>query len=212
MEPIPPNRHRTDKSPVYPSDAAVASGLRCFVGGTGAAGCPGSDSRAGWPRLARWRSRTQNPKCHPESGEVAMQLNSDIYPRIAVIQWLSHCADRPRPMFSLPVLWVEDRAAALQSRYSPQWAGAITAAQGRLTGYLAKHHYDAYGAHWNLLARESRTRVNTAVGTTVEDAIRTGGWPDSLAHSALPPVDRALRASLVRRSPICLRLRNGSRV
>src|SRR5437588_528489 len=102
-----------------------------------------------------------------------MNLNMDFYSRLGTIQWLSHCGEILHSDLGRPVEWVDDRTAALQFMFSPQWADALTIGQGRLTSYLAKQDYDAYG-RWNTLAKESRTHVDVAAGARLVGAIRSG--------------------------------------
>jgi hypothetical protein len=85
-----------------------------------------------------------------------MDLDKTFYPRAGAISWLSHCGEVVHPAFDFPVDWVDDRTTALQLLFSRQTANAMTAAQGDLTGFLAKYHYSAYSGHWNKMAHESR--------------------------------------------------------
>ena len=125
-----------------------------------------------------------------------MDLDHTFYPRARAISWLSQCGEATRPAFTFPVGWVEDRTTALQLLFSRQMANAMTAGQGALTGFLAKADYDCYGTNWGRLARESRPLVESAIGTQLLDAIKEGGWADSLARTPLPEVDARVRSAL----------------
>ena len=92
-----------------------------------------------------------------------MNIPQDIYPLLEQVPWLSTVGSEPRPHFDFPVTYAQSHDAALATFNSELWADAKTEAQGDLTGYLSKYHYDSYGAHWNNLARESRTLVERAI-------------------------------------------------
>lgn len=127
----------------------------------------------------------------------AVNLDMKFYSRIAPIQWLSRCGDSSRPDLELPVQWVEDRAAALRSLFSPDWAGVNTHAMGQLTSYLAKSDYDTYGTTWNKLAKQSEAVLKGQSGEhRLQKALEAGGWPESLAHTPLPPITPGMRAAL----------------
>jgi hypothetical protein len=125
-----------------------------------------------------------------------MELDKSFYARAGAIRWLSRCGDGSRPNFGLPVRWAEDRKTALQSMFSGRWTGAMTAAEGQLVGYLSKQDQAAYGTHWEELVKESRTLLKAAIGTGLVDAIKTGGWAESLAQTPLPGVDQLLRVGI----------------
>ena len=112
-----------------------------------------------------------------------IELNMEFYARAALIPWLASCGRPRRPEFGFPTEWIDDRAAAVRSMFSSQWADAGTIAQGRLTAYLAKTDYDLYGATWNSLAKRSRSNLDVAVGTRLLAALRAGDWPASLADT-----------------------------
>ena len=125
-----------------------------------------------------------------------MSQDNIVYARAGAIQWLSRCGEYPRPVFDFSVDWIDDRSAALQLLFSSQMANAMTAAQGDLTGFLAKHHYSSYAGHWNKLARDSRSLLETAIGTRLLEAIKAGRWEESLSRTPLPEIDARLRSAL----------------
>lgn len=125
-------------------------------------------------------------------------LDASLYSRVEQIQWLSHCGESSHPdLGGLPVQWVKDRTAALQSMFSMDWADVNTHATGQLTGYLAKADYDTYGATWNELAGQSQSLLQgSLVQKSVLGAIENGGWPMSLANTPLPAITPGVRASI----------------
>jgi hypothetical protein len=125
-----------------------------------------------------------------------MDLDRTFYPRAGAINWLSRCGNATRPTFDFPVSWADDRTAALQLLFTRQTANAMTAGQGALTGFLAKTDYDSYGTNWSRLARESRALVESAIGTRLLDALKEGGWAESLARTPLPEIDARVRSAL----------------
>lgn len=127
-----------------------------------------------------------------------MNLDRDFPPRVMAIQWLSRCGERSRPPVRLPIAWVDDRTAALKSMFSTQWADATTIAQGRLTGYLAKHHYDAYD-HWNDVFKQSQSLLSEFVLGRLTAALEGGEWPASLAQIPLPEMTPQVSASIGKR-------------
>ena len=124
-----------------------------------------------------------------------MTLDQEFLHRVAAIQWLSRCGERSCPQVRLKTQLVDDRVAALTALFSTQWADATTVAQGCLTGYLAKFHYDAY-AHWNRLFKESNALLECRVLEPLRAAIHEGSWAASLARTPLPEITRQVAASI----------------
>jgi hypothetical protein len=129
-----------------------------------------------------------------------IKLDVNFYSRVEPIQWFSRCGESSHPdLGGLPVQWVEDRTAALQSMFSMDWADANTHATAELTGYLAQTDYDTYGATWNELARRSRSLIEEmSIQKRVLDAIEMGGWPVSLSDTPLPEITPPVCASIGR--------------
>jgi hypothetical protein len=125
-----------------------------------------------------------------------MNLDPTFYPRAGAINWLSHCGEARRPAFDFPVNWIDDRTTALQLFFSRQTANAMTAGQGALTGFLAKTDSDAYGTSWGRLALESRKLVESAIGTRLLEAVKVGGWAESLSRTPLTEIDARVRSAL----------------
>ena len=107
-----------------------------------------------------------------------MKLAQDIYPALERVPWLSTMGQEAYPQFDFPVTYVGSLEAALGSCNSEIWADARTEAQGDLTGYLSKHHYDSYGGHWNNLAKQSRALVDESLSMKLTAALRRMGLPD----------------------------------
>lgn len=128
-----------------------------------------------------------------------MNLDIDLYQRMAAIEWLSRAGEASRPELGFPVRWVEDRKIALQSKFSTEWADATTHAKGRLTGYLAKQDYSTYGTTWNKLAKQSRALLEKTIKAGLSTALDAGAWATSLARIPLPEVTPTVQASIGKR-------------
>ena len=72
-------------------------------------------------------------------------VDSGIYRRLEAVAWFAACGGPAMPELAFECELVLDRAAGLASFRSELWSDIKTEAQGNLTGYLAKHHYNAYG-------------------------------------------------------------------
>ncbi len=118
-----------------------------------------------------------------------MQLDPNIYLRLAGIDWLRNCGLGPMN-FPFPVTWSEELNNALASMMSEAWGDVKTEAQGDLTGYLAKHHYDRYGGYWNRLARASRDKVKNEIIPQVDVVIASRGFPMDLSDIILLDLNR----------------------
>lgn len=130
-----------------------------------------------------------------------MELDTNIYERMKTIQWFSNCGKQPQtPPMSFPVKWCESLSSALSLVQSDKWSDAKTEAQGDLTGYLAKNHCDAYGGHWNRLAKASRKKIQDEIMPIVGIALSTICVADSLEQVLLLDLNRiALQAAYKRR-------------
>lgn len=120
-----------------------------------------------------------------------MNLIQQIYPHLRTIPWLAAAGQEARPRFGFLVSYAETRNGALSAFNSSLWADAKTEAQGDLTGYLAKHHDNAYGGHWNNLAKQSRALVEAAIKVKLADALNMRGLPTEMIEPILVDVNRA---------------------
>ena len=120
-----------------------------------------------------------------------MNLAQDIYPLIGRIKWLTQIDSKLQVAFDFAAEFVESREVALQAFSSELWADVKTEAQGDLTGYLSKHHYNAYGGHWNKLAKESRALVKQAASDQITRALAENQLPSSSLQPILVDVNRA---------------------
>ncbi|HLJ96491.1 MAG TPA: hypothetical protein VKU02_25180 [Gemmataceae bacterium] len=118
-----------------------------------------------------------------------MELSLEIYKRFTTIPWFSHCGNLACGEFAFPVVQVKTAEEATKSALSDLWADARTEAQGDLTGYLAKKHKDAYGGHWNRLAKASREKIQKEIMPGVIYALDKLGAP-TLAESVLLDLNR----------------------
>ncbi len=99
-----------------------------------------------------------------------MELNNDIYAKMIAINWFSFCSSELPSDMPFPVQRIPTATDAVTSALGPMWQDARTEAQGDLTGYLAKHHADAYDS-WNSLAKASRQRIQKDVMPKVNDGL-----------------------------------------
>lgn len=130
-----------------------------------------------------------------------MNLASEFYPALESVRWLSSFG-KPLPTFDFNVVRFADLQAAEGGFRSDLWADVKTEAQGDLTGYLAKHHYSAYGGHWNNLAKQSRLLVEKAAGAKIGEALAQAGLPADMLQPILVDVNRAaLEISYQRKFP-----------
>jgi hypothetical protein len=125
-----------------------------------------------------------------------MQLNTDFYQQVAVINWLENAGNMELPDVPTEVILVANRHDALTMLFSTPWADALTLAQGTLTGYLAKHHYRDYGPVWNDLSKRSRAEVDVAIGDRLRQSLEDPCWKTALATLGLSTINPSTRASL----------------
>ncbi|MFO0811059.1 MAG: hypothetical protein U0746_20710 [Gemmataceae bacterium] len=113
-----------------------------------------------------------------------MELYQEIYRRFSTISWFSHCGGPVSGGFAFPIVQVTTVEEAIKNALSDLWADARTEAQGELTGYLAKKHRDAYGGHWNRLAKASCDQTQKEIMPGVTSALDKVGAA-SLAEGVL---------------------------
>ena len=129
-------------------------------------------------------------------------VDTSIHRRLERVAWFGACGDASVPRLPFECQWVSDRAAALASLKSDVWMDARTEAQGDLTGYLAKHHYNAYGGHWNDMAKQSRALLEKTVAPMIGDALASRRLAQGLLPGVLLDLNRAiLEASYRQRFP-----------
>jgi hypothetical protein len=100
-----------------------------------------------------------------------MKVNPEIYAKLSAIDWFSRSGLEPPSDLPFDLQRAPDVAAAIASARSSSWQDAGTAAQGELTGYLARTNYDVYGTSWNPLARTLRERMQTEIMPAVKEAL-----------------------------------------
>jgi len=127
-----------------------------------------------------------------------MNLALDIYPMIESISWLSMTGDRNHPQFAFSVQFIESKEEMLTAFNSELWEDVRTHAQGELTGYLAKHHYDSYD-YWNNLARQSRSLLEQAAKGKLLAALSDKNLPITLLQPILLDLNRAVLEMTFRR-------------
>ena len=120
-----------------------------------------------------------------------MNLVPDVYLLLERIPWFSAIGMSQRPMVDFAITYLDSRDGLVGSFTSHLWADAKTEAQGDLTGYLSKHHYNAYGGYWNILARQSRTLVEKAARAKIEEGLVKNGLPVDFLQPILVDLNRA---------------------
>lgn len=120
-----------------------------------------------------------------------MQLDRSIITEIQNIPWLQSCgSDLPQELVGVQKALDEKQALSLFT--SNDWADARTEAQGDLTGYLSKYHYNAYGGYWNNLAKEAAKLIEAAALEPLQSALHRHGWPDEMTQPMIVDLTRAL--------------------
>ena len=125
-----------------------------------------------------------------------MNLARHVHQQAAGIDWLCNAGDVTAPSFTFSYSQITDRRDALYSLFSTQWADATTLAQGELTGFLARFHYNEYGTVWNALAKESRALLEPAMCAALSKSLEDAEWQNDLVALSPSPVDRTARVSL----------------
>jgi hypothetical protein len=107
------------------------------------------------------------------------------------VPWLRECGSNlPHELSGVKKALNEKQALSLIS--SDDWADARTEAQGELTGYLSKHHYNAYGGYWNSLVNEATKLIETVALESLKSELQRRGWPDELARPIIVDLTRAI--------------------
>jgi hypothetical protein len=122
-----------------------------------------------------------------------MKLLDSIYEEFVAVSWFAKCG-LPDGLPS-DVMREESRDNARARLLSSLWEDVRTEAQGDLTGFLAKHHYDSYGGHWNRLARESRTRLDKSVKHLLQSRLSAVGLAEFESEVLLDLNRAAMEAS-----------------
>src|SRR4051794_38913426 len=128
-----------------------------------------------------------------------MNLPLDIYSTLKQVRWLSTVGRESQPQFDFCLTYVQNRDSAITAFNSELWANARTEAQGDLTGYLAKHHSDAYGGQWNNLAKQSRALLEESVGMILVTAVNGNAFPSAMVQPILVDLNRGLLELAYRR-------------
>lgn len=102
--------------------------------------------------------------------ECAVELDKQVYAKMFAIDWFSHSGSELPRSLPFPVQRISTLSDAVNLALGDIWQDVRTEAQGDMTGYLAKHHADAY-ASWNSLAKESRQRIQKDIMPKVIDRL-----------------------------------------
>lgn len=100
-----------------------------------------------------------------------MELDDDIYARMAEIDWFRDCGRDGLDDLPFPARQGRSAKEAIASALQAAWQDARTEAQGDLTAYLAKHHDSEYD-DWNRLGSLSRRRILDRIMPNVTAALR----------------------------------------
>jgi hypothetical protein len=120
-----------------------------------------------------------------------IQLDQSIFTELQGVSWLQECG-RELPRNLIGVKGVLDEKEALGLLRSDNWEDARTEAQGDLTGYLSKYHYDAYGGYWNKLAKEATTSIEKVALDGLHCELQRRGWPVELVKPIVVDLTRAI--------------------
>jgi hypothetical protein len=99
-----------------------------------------------------------------------MELDRGIFSTMGRVNWFSECGTVPRSDLPFKFERASDVESAISAASLPIWRDAKTEAQGDLTAYLAKHHYDAYD-HWNRLSRASKEQIQMEIMPSVNERL-----------------------------------------
>lgn len=120
-----------------------------------------------------------------------MQLDRSIITEIQNIPWLQGCgSDLPSELTGVQKASDESQAKILFT--SDDWADARTEAQGDLTGYLSKYHYNTYGGYWNNLVKEATKLIEGVALEPLRTALQQRGWPEEMSKSIIVDLTRAV--------------------
>jgi hypothetical protein len=103
-----------------------------------------------------------------------MEANPEFFLRLLAVNWFAQCGVESPDDFPFGVQRLKSVVDAIASAESNLWADVKTEAQGDLTEYLAKNHYDAYG-DWNRLGDAIEERIQSEVMPTVNEALEKMG-------------------------------------
>lgn len=121
-----------------------------------------------------------------------ISLATDVHTRLETVPWLSMVGSRDNLRLGIAFTYVSNRTSAEQLYLSDHWSDVKTRAQGDLTGYLSKHHYNEYGSQWNDLARKSRTILQGTAAAKVQAALVKVGLPPDMLRGILVDLNRAI--------------------
>lgn len=120
-----------------------------------------------------------------------MQLDKSVITELQGVPWLQSCGSN-LPHELAGVQKALDERQALSLLGSDNWADARTEAQGDLTGYLSKHHYNAYGGYWNNLVREATKLTEAVALQRLKSELQRRGWPDDVSKPIIVDLTRAV--------------------
>ena len=120
-----------------------------------------------------------------------MQLDLSIIAELEHFPWLQSCG-KDLPGELVRVQKAPDEAQARILFESDDWADSRTEAQGDLTGYLSKHHYNEYGGYWNNLVKEATKLVESAALGAIQSALLHRGWPEDMSKPIIVDLTRAV--------------------
>lgn len=104
-----------------------------------------------------------------------MEPNPEVFATMIAIKWFVRCGMEPPVDLPFRIQRAPNACAAIEDALDPSWRDAGTAAQGELTGYLARTDYDVYGTSWNQLGDAIEARILADIMPKVDDALRRIG-------------------------------------
>lgn len=120
-----------------------------------------------------------------------MQLDQSIITEMQRVPWLQSCGSNlPHELEGVQKALDEKQALSLFT--SDNWADARTEAQGDLTGYLSKHHYNVYGGYWNNLVKEATKLIEEMTLEPIQTVLHKRGWPEEMAKPIIVDLTRAV--------------------
>lgn len=120
-----------------------------------------------------------------------MELDQGFFDRLAAIDWFCRVGQPDLGDLGFPVAYLTAKPEVVASALSEEWADVRTEAQGDLTGYLAKNHYDSYGGHWNRLGQASLVQLTEQIMPSVDRVLDLLALDADLSSSVLLDLNRA---------------------
>lgn len=130
-----------------------------------------------------------------------MKLDADNYfARLQSVQWFCKCGQPWQDFNVNSVQLLKNKEEAISSIQAKSWAWVRDEALNDLTGYLAKHHYNSYGGHWNKMVLEARSRAQRELNANITDGLQQAGFDSSIVSFILYDITMAALEFTYRRN------------